>query len=109
MLWALLILLLVILPHEMGHWFVARWWKFPTPVLSVGFGPKLLKYRWNHTEWRLCLIPLGGYVEIPQLARNYRVAFHPTNPRVPVVSYSERAAIALASLAPRPPPGNAFR
>lgn len=87
MLWALLILLLVILLHEMGHWFVARWWKFPTPVLSVGFGPKLLKYRWNDTEWRLCLIPLGGYVEIPQLARNYRVAFHPTNPRVPIVSY----------------------
>lgn len=87
MLWALLILLLVILLHEMGHWLVARWWKFPTPVLSVGFGSKLLKYRWNHTEWRLCLIPLGGYVEIPQLARNYRVAFHPTNPRVPVVAY----------------------
>ncbi|HSI87074.1 MAG: site-2 protease family protein [Candidatus Methylacidiphilales bacterium] len=87
MLAAIFILLSIIFLHELGHWFVARLWKFRTPVLSVGIGPTLFKFNWRDTEWRLCLLPLGGYVEIPQIARSYRVAFHFSRPHQPFVSY----------------------
>src|SRR5690606_4304458 len=33
-------------------------------VFSIGFGPKLLKWKWGETEYALSLIPLGGYVKM---------------------------------------------
>ena len=50
--------------HELGHFFMARLFKFPTPVFSWGFGPKLLSFTYKDVEYRLSAIPLGGYVKI---------------------------------------------
>lgn len=49
--------------HELGHYLAARWRGVHVDVFSIGFGKPL--YRWHDkvgTEWRLCPIPLGGYV-----------------------------------------------
>ena len=55
---------LVIFIHELGHYFVGRLCGIAVTDFSIGFGPALLKYKdKNNTEWKLCLIPLGGYVK----------------------------------------------
>lgn len=59
-----------ILPHELGHWAVARWFGFRTPVFSIGFGKRnwsLILGQFWQTEFRLSPILFGGYVEIPEI------------------------------------------
>lgn len=50
--------------HELGHFLVARSLGMGVSVFSLGFGPKLLKYKAGKTEYALSLIPLGGYVAL---------------------------------------------
>ena len=59
---ALLIIGFTILVHEFGHLVFAKSVQMPIKTFSVGFGPKLLSKKINKTEYRLSLIPLGGYV-----------------------------------------------
>lgn len=50
--------------HELGHYLAARWRGVHVDVFSIGFGKPL--YHWYDkvgTEWRICPIPLGGYVK----------------------------------------------
>ncbi len=56
----------VILLHEMGHLVAAKWVKIPIDRFSVGFGPRLFGFKRRETEYRLSVIPLGGYV-LPQM------------------------------------------
>ena len=52
----------LILIHELGHFFMARWMKIPVARFSIGFGPKLWMFRRGDTEYRLSIVPIGGYV-----------------------------------------------
>lgn len=55
---------LLVAVHELGHFLVARLMGMSVSVFSVGFGPVLFKKQWGEVEYRLCMIPLGGYVQI---------------------------------------------
>jgi regulator of sigma E protease len=55
---------LLILVHEFGHFIVAKWKGVRVEIFSIFVGPVLLKKRYGQTEYRLCLIPLGGYVKL---------------------------------------------
>ena len=48
--------------HELGHFLVARALGMGVKAFSLGFGPKLFSFTAGMTEYRLCLVPLGGYV-----------------------------------------------
>ncbi|MBQ3785219.1 MAG: site-2 protease family protein [Alphaproteobacteria bacterium] len=63
---ALLIVLgIVVFVHEAGHFMAARWAGVRVDTFSIGFGPALLKWHDKHnTVWKLCCLPLGGYVSI---------------------------------------------
>jgi regulator of sigma E protease len=50
--------------HEFGHYIVAKLFKMRVETFSVGFGPRLFGRRWGTTDYRLSLIPLGGYVKL---------------------------------------------
>lgn len=50
--------------HEFGHFIVAKILKMRVETFSVGFGPRLFGRRWGTTDYRLSLIPLGGYVKL---------------------------------------------
>ena len=50
--------------HELGHFLAARWNGVRVLTFSVGFGPKLLKFRRGDTEYCVSAIPLGGYVKM---------------------------------------------
>ncbi len=55
---------ILIFVHELGHFLVAKYNKVRVETFSLGFGPKLLKYKWGETTYCLSLIPLGGYVKM---------------------------------------------
>jgi regulator of sigma E protease len=60
----LIVLTIVVFVHEMGHYLVGRWCGIRVLTFSVGFGPELLGFNDRHgTRWKLCAIPLGGYVK----------------------------------------------
>jgi regulator of sigma E protease len=50
--------------HEFGHFIVAKAFGVRVETFSVGFGPRLFGRRWGTTDYRVSLIPLGGYVKL---------------------------------------------
>lgn len=54
----------LIIVHELGHFFMARLCGVGVERFSVGFGPVLWRYRGRQTEYCLSLIPMGGYVKM---------------------------------------------
>jgi regulator of sigma E protease len=50
--------------HEFGHFIVAKLLKIRVETFSVGFGPRLFGKKKGHTDYRVSLIPLGGYVKL---------------------------------------------
>lgn len=60
----LFVLTVVVFVHEMGHYLVGRWCGIGVRAFSIGFGPELFGFNDSHgTRWKLCAIPLGGYVK----------------------------------------------
>jgi regulator of sigma E protease len=53
--------------HEAGHFAVARLLGAPVEVFSIGFGKRLWGFVAGGTDYRISLVPLGGYVRIPGL------------------------------------------
>lgn len=54
----------LILIHEWGHFILARWNGIFVDEFSIGFGPKLIAKKWGNTLYKICLLPLGGYVKM---------------------------------------------
>ena len=50
--------------HELGHFLAARYFGVRVEIFSLGFGPKLLKFKKGDTLYCISLIPLGGYVKM---------------------------------------------
>lgn len=57
----------LILVHEAGHFFVAKAVGVQVLRFAIGFGPPLLRARRGETEYWLCAVPLGGYVKMAGL------------------------------------------
>jgi regulator of sigma E protease len=55
---------ILILVHELGHFFAAKAVGVRVEVFSVGFWKKLVGFKWGDTEYRLSFVPLGGYVKM---------------------------------------------
>lgn len=64
----LLLLNGLIIVHEVGHFLAARRMGLIAPEFAIGFGPRLVGWRWGETEYNLRLFPIGGYVLLPDLA-----------------------------------------
>ena len=60
----ILILSILIVVHEGGHFLMAKKLGVKVEQFALGFGPKLLSREIGGTEYRLCAIPLGGYVKM---------------------------------------------
>lgn len=63
-----LILTSAVVVHELAHYLNARSVGIEVRAFSVGLGPVIARKRWRGTEWRLSLLPLGGYVDLPGMA-----------------------------------------
>lgn len=62
------ILFSAVFVHELAHYLAARAAGLIPRSFSIGFGPVLAKKMFQGTEWRISLLPLGGYVDIPGMA-----------------------------------------
>ncbi|TCK74024.1 RIP metalloprotease RseP [Acidipila rosea] len=60
----LVVLGIMVLVHEFGHFIVAKLCGVRVEVFSIGFGTRLLGFRRGDTDYRLSLLPLGGYVKM---------------------------------------------
>ena len=62
----LVVLSVLVVIHELGHYWVARWCGVKVLRFSVGFGRVVWSRRYgpDRTEWALSAVPLGGYVKM---------------------------------------------
>ena len=62
--WFLILLTIIVFVHELGHYLAARLNGVRVEIFSIGFGRELFGINDNlGTRWKICLIPLGGYVK----------------------------------------------
>ena len=60
----LFVLGVLVLIHELGHHLAARYFGVRVESFSIGFGPRLFGFRYGETDYKVCLLPLGGYVKM---------------------------------------------
>jgi len=54
----------MVVVHEFGHFAVAKYFKVRVESFSVGFGPRLFGIKYGDTDYKVCLLPLGGFVKM---------------------------------------------
>jgi len=59
-----LVIGVMILVHEWGHFVVARLFQVRVDIFSIGFGPRLTGWRRGPTDYRISALPIGGYVKM---------------------------------------------
>lgn len=83
---------LLILAHELGHYFVARLTGIRVIELAVGFGPKLIGWSKKGIDYSVRVVPLGGFCRL--MGEDPEEASHPDSfPQKPIMS---RMAVLLA-------------
>jgi regulator of sigma E protease len=55
---------IMILVHEFGHYAAAKWFGVRVDVFYIGFGKRLTGFRRGGTDYRISALPLGGYVKM---------------------------------------------
>ncbi len=82
--------------HEFGHFAVARLLGAPVEVFSIGFGKRLWGFERGGTDYRLSLVPLGGYVRIIGLGPDETDVVSGDAQEVELLARWKRALILLA-------------
>jgi regulator of sigma E protease len=54
---------IMVLVHELGHFLVGKFFGVRIETFSIGFGTRLIGFRRGDTDYRIALLPLGGYVK----------------------------------------------
>jgi regulator of sigma E protease len=67
---ALFYLGLLVFVHELGHFLAARNRRMSVSSFSIGFGRVLVKFGFRGVQYRLSLLPFGGYVDIMGMSNN---------------------------------------
>jgi regulator of sigma E protease len=62
--WFLIMIGVLILVHELGHFWAARFFDVKVDTFSFGFGPRLFGFKKGETDFRFSAILLGGYVKM---------------------------------------------
>src|SRR5271167_947717 len=55
---------IMVVVHEFGHFAVAKLCGVRVESFSVGFGPRLFGVKYGDTDYKVCLLPMGGYVKM---------------------------------------------
>ena len=84
----------MIFVHELGHCAVAKYLGIRVDVFSLGFGPRLAGFRRGETDYRVSLLPLGGYVKMA--GENYDESFTGSGDEFLARPKRHRFAVAVA-------------
>ena len=60
----IIVLVLLVLVHEFGHFVVAKWSGMRVDEFGVGYPPRLIGFKYGETEYTLNALPFGGFVRI---------------------------------------------
>lgn len=60
----IVLIALMVVAHEFGHFAVAKLCGVRVEAFSVGFGPRLFGVKYGETDYKVCLLPLGGFVKM---------------------------------------------
>jgi len=55
---------IMVVVHEAGHFVVAKLCGVRVEAFSFGFGPRLFGFKYGDTDYKVCALPLGGYVKM---------------------------------------------
>src|SRR5687767_12942568 len=58
----------IIIVHEWGHFLAARWRGLKIEKFQIWMGKCIWKRTWNGVQYGLGTIPLGGFVQLPQMS-----------------------------------------
>ena len=83
--------------HELGHFLAAKKRGLFADRFSIGFGPRIFGFNWKGTDFRISLLPLGGYVSLPQLADMGRLEGGDGDEakELPPISYADKVIVAV--------------
>ena len=59
---AIALVAILVFVHEFGHFIVAKLCGVHCTVLSIGYGKRLVGFEWRGTDYRISMLPFGGYV-----------------------------------------------
>ncbi len=93
----IVVLGVLIVIHEAGHFLAARAVGAPVEVFSVGFGKRLWGFSWRGTDYRLSLIPFGGYVRVVGLGPDESDVVGATEGTEPVLLPRFKRALVLVA------------
>ena len=54
----------MVLIHELGHFLAARYFDVHVESFAIGMGPRLFGVRRGETDYKICALPIGGYVKM---------------------------------------------
>lgn len=60
----LIVLGIMVLVHEFGHFITAKFFGVRVEIFSIGFGKRVIGFKRGDTDYRISLVPLGGYVKM---------------------------------------------
>ncbi|MGX8716523.1 MAG: site-2 protease family protein [bacterium] len=80
--------------HEFGHFIMAKKRGLQVPKFSIGFGPKLFSWKRGETEYCIALLPLGGYVALPQMGEIPVLEGKPSHAITPL-SFTDKFLVAV--------------
>jgi regulator of sigma E protease len=75
----IVVLGVLILVHELGHFLTAKAVDIEVPRFSIGLGPKLVGFKRGETEYVISWLPLGGYVKMAGMER-WKTRGRPSKP-----------------------------
>ena len=84
--------------HELGHFLAARKRGLKIERFSIGFGPRLFGWTGKDgVDYRVSIIPLGGYVALPQLAEMEGIegASSEEAEKLPKISYADKMIVSV--------------
>ena len=84
--------------HELGHFLAARKRGLKIERFSIGFGPSLFGWTGKDgVDYRVSIIPLGGYVALPQLAEMEGIegASSEEAEKLPKISYADKMIVSV--------------
>ena len=87
---------ILVFMHEGGHFLAARLVGAPVSVFSLGFGKRLFGFERGGTDYRVSLIPLGGYVRVDGLGPDESDVAGAEHTPAPLLPRWKRTVILLA-------------
>jgi regulator of sigma E protease len=60
----IVLIAVMVVVHEFGHFVVAKLCGVRVEAFSFGFGPRLFGYKYGDTDYKVCLLPFGGFVKM---------------------------------------------